>query len=292
MKNLLIKTLSLGFLSILLFVGCEDNQDEIDALEDRVDQLLAQDLQNKILTLENKINSLPTSGDVTKLQGEIDQLKAQIGTGQKALDDANSTIETLQEKIAELEKQPIVSKKIEDLHAPQIQAQPTQENPRPPISGEFTKFNFATGETASDTQWDIAFRGSTIIVNGGSQTGTTDEPERTGEAGVYIKEGLFDELKQVDNNEFIQDAEGKLAIPTGSGNGWYNYFPPPRGTNHISPIPGKVLVFRTHDGKYAKVEILSYYKGAPNNPNGQTDEARYYTFNYVYQPNDGETSFE
>ena len=41
-----------------------------------------------------------------------------------------------------------------------------------PVSGAFTKFDFSTGtETTSETDWDIAFRGSTIIVNGGESFG-------------------------------------------------------------------------------------------------------------------------
>ncbi|MCY4299628.1 MAG: DUF2730 family protein [Flavobacteriaceae bacterium] len=290
MKNLLIKTLSLGFLSILLFVGCEDNQDEIDAIEARIDQIIAQDVQSQIATLENKINSLPTSGDVTKLQGEIDNLKQQIGSSQEELDEANTIIEDLRKQIAELEKKAIISKKIEDLFAPAA-AVTNQQGPPPPPSGKFVKFSFATGETTtSDTQWDIAFRTTTILVNGGSKTGSNDEPERTGQGGAYIVDGLFNEVNIVDESIFKQDTKEGPAIPTGSGNGWYNYQPPP--TNLINPIPGKVLVFKTHDEKYAKVEILSFYKGAPNQPNAITDEARYYTFNYVYQPNKGEASFE
>jgi hypothetical protein len=52
------------------------------------------------------------------------------------------------------------------------------------------------------------------------------------------------------------------------------------------------LVFRTHDGKVAKVEILSYYRDAPAQPNAFTDEARFYTFRYVYNPNEGETQLK
>ena len=52
----------------------------------------------------------------------------------------------------------------------------------------------------------------------------------------------------------------------------------------ITPIAGVTLVIRTADGKYAKMQIISYYKDAPQliDPNGQT---RMYTFRYVYQPN-------
>ena len=55
-------------------------------------------------------------------------------------------------------------------------------------------------------------------------------------------------------------------------------------TNVVSPVPGKILVFRTHDGKYAKVKILSYYLDQDSsNPRG----GRNYTFNFVYNPNQG-----
>jgi hypothetical protein len=63
-------------------------------------------------------------------------------------------------------------------------------------------------------------------------------------------------------------------------------------TNLVTAIPGRILVFRTHDGKVAKVEILSYYQNAPANPDGSADPSRYYTFNYIYNPNEGETSLQ
>ena len=40
------------------------------------------------------------------------------------------------------------------------------------------------------------FRGITIIVDGGSDTGTIDEPSRNGEAAAYIKIIYFQKLKQ------------------------------------------------------------------------------------------------
>jgi hypothetical protein len=178
----------------------------------------------------------------------------------------------------------LIYSSVEDLHAPQ------QGGQGQPITGEFAKFDFETGlSTQSPTEWDIAFRGTAIIVNGGSSLGTTDEPERTGDAGVYIYEGLMSEMSIVDTSLFNQDSSEGYAITTGSGNGWYTYAGPP--TYLISPTPGKILVFRTRDGKFAKVEILSYYLGAPENPDAFADESRYYTFNYVYQPNEGVTEF-
>ena len=181
--------------------------------------------------------------------------------------------------------QDIQSVTVEDLHAPQEGGQGQ------PISGQFTKFDFETGsETNSETDWDIAFRGTSIIVNGGISLGTNDEPERTGDAGVYIFNGTMAEMVVVDTSLITQDSSEGYAIASGSGNGWYTYTGPP--TYLISPTPGKILVFRTRDGKYAKMEILSYYLGAPENPDAFSDPSRYYTFNYVYQPNEGVTDFE
>ena len=156
--------------------------------------------------------------------------------------------------------------------------------------GNFTKFDFESGlQTMSESEWDIAFRTTTILVNGGSKF-LDEEPERTGNAGAYIYNGAINEVSFASNELIIQDTELGYAIPIGSGNGWYNYSGAP---NHIiSPIPGRTLVFRTRDNRYAKVEIVSYYLDAPNNPNAMDDESRYYTFNYFFQSEFGNTSFD
>lgn len=183
-----------------------------------------------------------------------------------------------------LTPEPIQANLVSNLYAPQTGGQGQ------PIGGEFAKFDFETGmQTTSDTDWDIAFRGTTIAVNGGSATGTNDEPERNGNAGATIVTGTFVDVTTAEGLTFSQDSNASFAIPTGSDNGWYNYN---FMTNIVSPIPGKVLVFKTTEGNYAKVEIINYYEDAPTNPNPETDAGRYYTFNYVYNPNEGETSFE
>src|SRR6056297_474783 len=178
----------------------------------------------------------------------------------------------------------LISATAENIPAPQMGGQGQ------PVGGSFTKFSFATGAvTDSDTEWDIAFRGIAIAVNGGAITGTSDEPERNGNAAAAVVDGIFSEVLSAEGISLMQDADAAFAIPTGSDNGWYNYN---FMTNLVVPIPGKVLVFRTHDNRVAKVEILSYYEDAPANPDGFVDASRFYTFNYVYNPNDGETSLQ
>ena len=180
----------------------------------------------------------------------------------------------------------VVSGTVSNLFAPQTGGQG-----QGPVSGDFTKFDFDTQSiTDSDSDWDIAFRATTIIVNGGVSQGATDEPTRTSDAAAYIvSDALFSEVTSVDDAQFDQDEVAELAIPSGSDNGWYNYN---FMTNVVSPLAGKVLVFRTTEGLYAKVEILSYYENAPAVPDGFMDTPRYYTFNYTYQPNNNITVFE
>ena len=38
------------------------------------------------------------------------------------------------------------------------------------------------------------------------------------------------------------------------------------------------------------MEIQSYYKDSPENPNAFTDQSATYTFNYTYQPNESVTT--
>lgn len=156
----------------------------------------------------------------------------------------------------------------------------------PTITGDYIKFSFETGAVTTGNDWDIAFRGSTIIVNGGEAT-ATDQPARTSSAGVYIATGTLASITEVNTTLFKTDsATNGLAIPTGSGNGWYNY----DSTTHIiSPIAGKVIVVKTNTGHYAKLEILSYYENSQ--PNESLSNSQFYTFNYVYQPNDGVNTF-
>jgi hypothetical protein len=155
-------------------------------------------------------------------------------------------------------------------------------------TGKFALFSFETGEIVPNTdsataKWDLGFRATTIIVNSAtSGPGTTQ---------VQLVNGIFDELAEAPVDGYISDNDpspiagapnANLAIPTGSGQGWYTY----DGAAMVNkPTAGKIIVVKTSGGHYAKVEILSYYKDAPPTPTFN-NEARYYTFRYVYQPNE------
>lgn len=177
---------------------------------------------------------------------------------------------------------PVETKTATNIYAPVT----TDYTVNPPTeAGEFAKFSFKTGLLVTDNSWDIAFRGTSIIVNGGSEIGLVDEPTRTGVGALALETGTFSGIITApEDANFKQDAADTYALTKGSGNGWYSYNP----TNHlISPIAGKIIVVKTNDGHYAKLEIISYYKDSDT-----SSDSGYYTFNYVYNPNEGDKNLE
>tara|TARA_B110000008_G_scaffold160831_1_gene161477 strand:+ start:61 stop:687 length:627 start_codon:yes stop_codon:yes gene_type:complete len=156
------------------------------------------------------------------------------------------------------------------------------------LTGKYEKFSFSEGDTVSHDNWDVAFRGTTIIVNGGDSY-NINQPERIGNAAVYIATGVMLDIRTVDLSKLEQDNTSGPAIVDDlgiSGDGWASY---DMSTHIISPIAGRILVFRTHDDKYAKMEIVYYYD-SPNPDPSNGDYGGYYTFNYVYQST-GEINF-
>lgn len=124
-------------------------------------------------------------------------------------------------------------------------------------SAETVYFNLAAGKQvmAASDAWDIAFKRTTVLINGGS----------SGDGGAQatlLKETSFEDVKQQPTAGFKTDTEKEKAIPTGSGNGWYEYN---MADHSINPIPGRVLVIKTTTGKYVKLEILGYYNKTNHN---------------------------
>lgn len=160
-------------------------------------------------------------------------------------------------------------------------------------TGEFITFSFSEGGLVTNENWDVAFRGTTLIINGGEKA-HNDQPDRTGNAAVYIDIGSMSEINNVDTSRLLQDNSSGSAILNNimiddlgvSGQGWASYS---FSTHLFSPRAGRILVFRTHDNKYAKMEIVYFYDNL-NPDTGNGDIGGYYTFNYVYQ-SDETTNF-
>lgn len=161
----------------------------------------------------------------------------------------------------------------------------------PTSAGKYTFFSLERNEIvpnsdSASTKWDLAFASTKILTNGGTSG--------TGLGGAFIYTGLFDDVKTISNDSVFKtdNAPASYAITYGSGKGWYVY---DQLTSLITPLAGRVLVIRTASGKYAKLEVINYYKGGVTLPITASDsdklsKQRYYTFRYTYQPN-GSKSF-
>ncbi|MRG44549.1 hypothetical protein GFS24_05460 [Chitinophaga sp. SYP-B3965] len=139
-------------------------------------------------------------------------------------------------------------------------------------TNKFTLFSLAENKVIANTdsattKWDIGFRATTIIVNGG-----TSGP---GSAAAQVLSGVYNDLNTAPETGYVTDATTKAIT------GWYNYN---MDTHVISPVTGKFIVLKTATGKYAKLEITSYYKDAPAAPS-QTSVSRFYHFRFVLQSN-------
>ena len=153
-------------------------------------------------------------------------------------------------------------------------------------TGKFTfysleKNTIITNSDSATTKWDLAFNGTKILTNSGNSG--------SGLGGAFIQIGLFEELKTISSDSVFKTDNGpsSYAVTFGSGRGWYTYDPI---KNLVTPLAGRVLVIRTASGKYAKVEIIAYYKGgatlAATAPDAEKiSKQRYYTFRYIFQPN-------
>lgn len=157
---------------------------------------------------------------------------------------------------------------------------------QPVGAGRYSFFSLESGQwipnaDSNSTRWDLAFAGTTIRINN-----ATSGP---GAGGAFVFNGTFESLLSVPTDSVfrIDNHPISYAITRGSGKAWYTYDGP---TNLLTPIPGRTLVIRTVTGKFAKVEILNYYRGgqtpsatAPDSI--KTRDQRFFHFRYTYQGN-------
>lgn len=157
--------------------------------------------------------------------------------------------------------------------------------------GGYTFFSLVDGDIvassdSASTNWDIAFRGTSILTNSGVSG--------PGEGGAVLLDLPFDDITIAPENGYSTDSDEQLSIPTGSGNGWYTYTGGGNPPHAVLPMDDVSIVLRTADGsRYAKLEIISYYEGNPDTGTEEfanTDtrpEGGIYTFRYAVQQTEG-----
>jgi hypothetical protein len=139
-----------------------------------------------------------------------------------------------------------------------------------PDAWRYFSFRFgAVTESAGPTDWDLAFRRYQVIANGG--------PSFVGQGGIHdLGPVRFEDVQALPATGY-HGTEGSEDPRNPAIAGWYRY----GFFSHVlSPKP-HVWAVRTADGRYAKIEIVSYY--CPGARPGCL------TFRYVYQ-GDGSTA--
>lgn len=145
---------------------------------------------------------------------------------------------------------------------------------------------------SASTAWDVGFQGQRIIFNGG-----TSGP---GQAQAQVVAQTFAQVTEAPASGYLADGanaactSGFVLCPV-SEQGWYTYVPfstNPNDGGYLSPIAGRTIVLRNADGQtYSKLRITSYYQGGLSDAQiTPTSRSRYYSFEYVTQP-DGSRSF-
>jgi len=154
-------------------------------------------------------------------------------------------------------------------------------------TNKYTFFNFDTGREVSPIdsnsgKWDIGFSGTTIILNGG-----TSGPGNV--TAQLLTATSFESQTSAPVSGYASDRTSKV-VPTGAGNGWYNYYPGAafNGPHTIIPIADRLIAIKLSDGRYVKLQILNYYQGAPLDvpTTGPAYEGvgKYYSFRYLVTP--------
>lgn len=141
-------------------------------------------------------------------------------------------------------------------------------------SSAFTFFSFRDTTVIANTdsassKWDFALRRTTFLVNGNASG--------PGNGGVILQEALYENVTMAPASGYAYDSSSsQRAIKDGS---WYDYNP---STHSFVPKAGKTFIFRTADGHYAKMELLSV---AYEPFVGPVPQRLIYNFRYTYQPN-------
>ncbi|MCO6497302.1 MAG: HmuY family protein [Chitinophagaceae bacterium] len=128
---------------------------------------------------------------------------------------------------------------------------------------------------SATTKWDIAFKFSSIIINGGASG--------PGNAGVIVKrDGQYESVTSAPETGYAQDTTAaRLAINStfGSPDAWYIYEPV---SHAFGPVAGLYFILRTADNHYAKMEVTQVRYHIQ--PGASYPDSLIYKFRYTYQP--------
>ncbi len=132
--------------------------------------------------------------------------------------------------------------------------------------------------------WDLAFTGpynSEVYVN------NKNLEQNPGQGGLAESKALalgkdYNSVSEApDDKQFDLSTLNRIGwAGTGDSPGWYTYS---LTTHLMQAIPNRTYVIRLADGKYAKLQLISVYKGNPPSVTDLNWPAPYFTFRYYVQ---------
>lgn len=132
-------------------------------------------------------------------------------------------------------------------------------------------------------EWDIAFTkeyNSLIVANNG-QAPATPGYGGPGIGSVVIVEKPYSQVTQAPSEaEFAANQIPSYGWDAGNGVGWFFY---DLKTHIAVPVKNRTFVIKTAEGKFAKIEMVSMYKGAPATVSDLNWPAPYFTFRFFLQ---------
>lgn len=151
-------------------------------------------------------------------------------------------------------------------------------------------FSFSTNAKVDSGQkktalWDISFAreyNSYVGINNGTNDASYGFGG-TGKGSMVVVNKAYDQVTEAPADDvFAKSSITTTGWDSGNGDatGWYFY---DLKTHLAVPVKNRTYVLRTADGKYAKLQIVSMYKGAPAVVTDLNWPAPYFTFKYYVQ---------
>lgn len=130
-------------------------------------------------------------------------------------------------------------------------------------------------------EWDVVFNNvyNSYVTANNPNKNAIPGPSGTGKGALLIVDKAFDAVTEAPSDADFDAAASTAGMQSGSTDGWYTY----DMTSHLMfAVANRTIVIRTATGKYAKLEMISLYKGNPATPTLSTP-APYLTFRYWVQ---------
>ncbi len=158
-------------------------------------------------------------------------------------------------------------------------------------AGKYTFFSLDSNKIISSSdsnsnKWDIAFKGTTIILNGGSSG--------PGNVSGFLQVGIYDSTLNLPKDSTFYVDNGNTSLALSKNTKFYTYNPI---KFTVSPKPGVFFIIKTNQKSLCKLQVYSLYKNkidltnptlfATYGPADLYSISNYYSFQFQLVTNGG-----